>query len=184
VGRLVVLVALVAVAGGVGRSSGATPADPYASFLATASACPGRDRADLAPSRAARALGCLVDHARRVRGLAALRRSRELGRAAALVLAEESRCRKRASHDPCGQGWLSVFRRAGYPLGGGASVAENLGYAQDTLAAPSAVMDMWLHSTVHRRNLLGAGYREGGFAVLPVDGGVLYAATFGARPGS
>jgi uncharacterized protein YkwD len=116
-----------------------------------------------------------------MRGVPALRPSPKLDRAAALKLADEIRCGRLLSHDPCGSGWCSVYRRAGYLPARSVYVGENLGYAAGPGAAPRLVVDMWLHSRRHRRNLFDSRFREGGFAAISTARGVLYAASFGTR---
>jgi uncharacterized protein YkwD len=108
--------------------------------------------------------------------------SPELSRAAAFKLADDLRCGQLVSHDPCGAGWRSDFRRAGYRAHGSTHLGENLAFAEGALATPRTVMDMWLNSPRHRRNLLDPQFRDGGFAATNVAGGALYAGAFGTRP--
>jgi hypothetical protein len=159
-------------------SSAAARQDPYARYLAPPTVCSGSGQDGFADVKV---LECLVDHARLVRGVRPLRPSTELNRAAALKLADEIRCGKLLSHDPCGSGWSSAYRRAGYTPGHKVHLGENLGYAAGPGITPRLVVDMWLHSRRHRRNLFDPRFREAGFAAVSAGEGVLYAVSFGTR---
>ena len=175
--------AVAGIAAVLAGSSSATRADRYARYLASLSTCPGSRETGLTRAASVRALKCLVDPARRMRGLPPLLSSRELNRGAALKLADDLGCGRLVSHDPCGSGWRSVYRRAGYLPAHHVRLGENLGYAEGSLATPTTVVDMWLNSPTHRRNLFDRRFREGGFAAMSAARGVLYAGAFGTRGG-
>ena len=173
--------ALLGTAAILASASSAARTDPYVRYLASANTCPGSQLAGLTPRAAVQALTCLVDYARARRGVPPLRSSAELNRGAALKLADDLRCGRLVSHDPCGSGWRSVYRQAGYLPAHRVWLGENLGYAGGSLATPATVVDMWLNSPMHRRNLFDPRFRDGGFAAKNVARGVLYAGAFGTR---
>jgi uncharacterized protein YkwD len=84
-------------------------------------------------------------------------------------------------HDaPNGAPFTDRVRRY-YPSRGGAwSVGENLYYASPELVVANA-FKAWMSSDGHRRNLLGASWREVGIGVLYAPAAL---GTFGGRPTS
>lgn len=154
-------------------------------LLAPPDACPASTQAGAPSGVQLRAMACLVEYVRDHAGLAPLRISNRLDRAATLKIDADVRCGQ-FSHTPCGAAFLSVFSQVGYT--GGASsyaVGENLAWARGD--APRQVMSMWLHSPEHLRNLLSPQWHDFGLGVLPgidfqgVAGATLWANEFGAR---
>lgn len=76
------------------------------------------------------------------------------------------RCRD-FSHTPCGRSFRSAYVAAGYSLRTH-EVAENLAWGQGRLGTPTSTVRMWLGSPSHRHNVLGAGWRKLGVAVVRV----------------
>jgi uncharacterized protein YkwD len=111
-----------------------------------------------------RAMRCLVNYARRRRGLAPLRASAALDRAA-LSRAVAIRSCNDFSHTPCGQGFLLVYVRSGYRTVTG-QVGENIAYGEDYLGSARSSMAQWLVSPGHRENLFDRGWREVGVAMV------------------
>lgn len=156
-------------------------------LLAPPAACPSSTSADMPVSLQLRSMACLVRYARGRAGLRALHISPVLDHAASLKIDADIRCGQ-FSHTPCGLGFLTVFSRSGYT--GGASgfvVGENLAWSTGAGASPRDVMNMWLHSPEHLRNLLSSQWRDFGLGVRPrfdflgVRGATLWANEFGAR---
>jgi uncharacterized protein YkwD len=108
-------------------------------------------------------MGCLLNEARRQRGLRALRRSSLLDRAAQMRAAAIRRCND-FSHTPCGRSFSSVYNAAGYSVATH-NVAENLAWGTGSLATAGATLRSWLTSPEHRQNMLG-GWRKFGVAVV------------------
>jgi uncharacterized protein YkwD len=127
---------------------------------------------------------CLLNEARRQRGLRALRPSSRLDRAAALRAAAIRRCDD-FSHTPCGRSFRSVYDTAGYSFATH-SVAENLAWGTGSLGTAGATLRTWLASSEHRHNLLGGSWQRFGVAVLAAPrlagahGVILWVAEFGA----
>lgn len=128
--------------------------------LAPRTACPGQVALKAPAAVQVRALGCLINWARRHGGQPTLRRSPELDRSAALRAGEIRHCQD-FSHTPCGEPFIAVFQLVGYPL---ASVGENLAWGQGRLGTARTAMASWLASPEHRQILFGANWREFGLA--------------------
>jgi uncharacterized protein YkwD len=107
---------------------------------------------------------CLLDWARRERGLPPLATNAVLARPASLKAADIVRCGD-FSHTPCGMPFEATFRAVGYSGQSG----ENIVWGEGAARTPRLLMDSWLHSTGHRENLFRSEWREQGLAVLQVD---------------
>ena len=92
------------------------------------------------------------------------------------------------SHDaPSGQSFVERIRATHYiPPGSTWSLGENLAWGESSLATPRQIVGAWMASPPHRANILTAGFRDIGIAVVPgapVPGksdGATYATEFGA----
>lgn len=80
--------------------------------------------------------------------------------------------------------------RVGYRIGPrGGMTAENLAYGEESLATPAAIVDGWMHSPGHRRNILFPALRDIGIGIVPEpvkrsspeNSGATYTTDFGAR---
>jgi uncharacterized protein YkwD len=131
--------------------------------------CPGALDVPSTPesmSTAAAAVMCLVNAERTSRGLKPLRRDRDLAQAARRHSGDMSR-RDYFSHvSPGGRDLGDRLRDAGY---GGPDDAwragENLGWGTGSRATPAWLVDEWLASPGHKRNMLQASFREIGVGV-------------------
>lgn len=160
----------------------------YRKYLAPPSVCPGQSNAGAKAVTKVRAMRCLLNHAREERGLARLRRHRQLDRAAVLKLRDNARCDE-FSHTACGKPFISVFKRSGYVTSStwSYSVGENLAWGQGRLGTPRRIVLAWLRSDGHRRNLFSRAWREFGVAYrleprfVGHERVALWANTFGRR---
>jgi uncharacterized protein YkwD len=92
------------------------------------------------------------------------------------------------SHDaPSGQSFVERIKATHYiPPGSTWSLGENLAWGESSLATPRQIVGAWMASPPHRANILTAGFRDIGIAVVPgapVPGksdGATYATEFGA----
>jgi uncharacterized protein YkwD len=150
----------------VPSTASATPLD-----LAPAAACPGQEDPAAAPAAKLAAMQCLVNWARRHRGLVTLRDSRRLDRSSLLRAAAIRRCRD-FSHTPCGQPFMGVFAKVGYPRS--ATVGENLFWGSAALGSARSAFQGWLGSTAHRHILFMRGWR--GFGIGLVQANQLFGA--------
>ncbi len=138
----------------------------WLAYVAPTSVCAGGDDAAASVADQQRTMLCLVDYARKRRGLAPLALSSTLLASAALKSREITSC-ERFAHDPCGTGSQRVFELVGY--GAGASswgTGENLALVSANAATPRYVMNGWLNSDAHRDDLFQPQWREQGVAVL------------------
>ena len=135
----------------------ATPA----SELAPPGRCADATDALAPPARQEAAMRCLINFARATHDLSPLRQSPVLGRSAAHKNALMLGCGQFA-HDACGDPWARVFVQAGYS---GPVRGENIAWASAAIAGPRQIMDAWLHSPEHRRNILRPGWTDQGLSV-------------------
>jgi uncharacterized protein YkwD len=172
-------------AAGLTSAPGGAARDLYAAFVAPLSLCPGDAAVPASAAEARGVMTCLVNFARRKRGLPPLQLSPLLARAGALKLADELSCNE-FSHTACGKPFTDVFARVGYTKGSW-SVGENIAWGQGDVGTPRAILNAWLHSTGHRENIFSSTWREMGLAYRQVPSFVgsedvlLWANEFGAR---
>ena len=149
---------------GLYRESLYVPNDRWTAYLADESTCPGGERTDLPLDRQANVMACLIDFARRQRGLAPLTTVDVLNGSALVKTNRVVRCQAFA-HAACGDDPASDARTAGYhgPFG------ENLYVADGRLGAPRVALDGWLNSPGHRTNLFRPQWRFQGIAVQRIE---------------
>jgi uncharacterized protein YkwD len=87
---------------------------------------------------------------------------------------------------PGGSTMAQRIKRTNYLDGRrGWSLGENLAWGSGSLATPAEIVDGWMHSAGHRRNILDAGFREIGIGIAlgsPTGGaGATYVNDFGSR---
>jgi uncharacterized protein YkwD len=81
---------------------------------------------------------------------------------------------------------LDRIRHAHYLEGArGWSLGENLAWGTGDVASPARIVDAWMHSPGHRRNILDRRFREIGIGLAPGapgrGDGATYVTEFGAR---
>jgi uncharacterized protein YkwD len=133
---------------------------------------------------AERATLCLLNAERREAGLRPLRRDPALRRAALLHSRDMVKRRYLEHRNPDGLEAHDRIVRAGYRLRrGGFSTGENLATGTVGLDSPAVIVDGWMHSRGHRRNILRRGFEEIGIGIVPRDtdgrDGATYTTTFG-----
>lgn len=138
------------------------PAFASSNDLAPPSACPGQEDAAASPATKLAAMHCLVNWARRNRGLRPLADRRLLDRSSRLRALAIRRCRH-FSHTPCGQPFMRVFARVGYPRS--AAVGENLFWGGGTFGTPRSAFQSWLGSPGHRHIVFMRRWRALGIGV-------------------
>jgi uncharacterized protein YkwD len=136
---------------------------------AEAEQCPGSldvPTTEESLSTAAAAVECLVNAERTSRGLKPLRRDRDLAQAARRHASDMAR-RNYFSHvTPGGDDLKDRLRAAGYgDPGDGWRAGENLGWGTGTRATPASLVNEWLASPGHKRNMLHERFREIGVGV-------------------
>ena len=130
---------------------------------------------------------CLLNAERTKRGLPRLKENRRLTTAAEKHSDDMVR-RNFFSHDsPGGTSPGDRVRQAGYLKGArGYSVGENIAWGTGSYATPRSIVDSWMKSPGHKRNILHAAFEEIGIGIaLGAPGqeqrGATYTTAFGAR---
>lgn len=140
------------------------------------------------PRGAERATLCLLNAERRIAGRGPLRSDAALRRAA-LRHSRDMVERDFFDHrNPDGLEPHDRIVRAGYRLrSGGFSTGENIATGESGADTPAGIVDGWMHSGGHRRNLLRRGFDEIGVGIEPRhEGGgegATYTTTFGGSAG-
>lgn len=148
---------------------------------AAAAGCSGQDNANAAAGAQERAMLCLVNRARKARGLTQLTAVGSLGRAAGRKTADILRCDE-FSHEACGREFTYWIERSGYDA---CSAAENIAWGTGGLGTPRSIFRAWMRSSGHRRNILGS-YEDIGIGLQigeleGVRGAHVWTQQFGSR---
>lgn len=118
---------------------------------AARAACPGQGDAGAPITAQEQTMLCLVNQARKQRGLGPMAAPRSLTQAAARKSADILRCDE-FSHEACGRDFTYWIERLGYE---GCQLGENIAYGSGGFATPRSIFRMWMNSSGHRRNILG-----------------------------
>jgi uncharacterized protein YkwD len=160
---------------------------------ASASACADTDLLPAADTlgRVAASTLCLLNEERAAAGLRPVVENAALTRASrdySQLMVDQ---RFFAHESPDGTDVVDRVTSAGYLRAneGGWVVGENLAWAQGVLASPRKVVQAWMNSAGHRRNILSADYKEIGLGIVlgtpyPGPAGATFTTDFGAREGS
>jgi uncharacterized protein YkwD len=140
------------------------PNDPWKAYLADEQTCPNAEDLNAPLHEQALTMICLINHARRGRGLAELPVSMQLSDAVRLKGAEIMKCRVFA-HAPCGGDPHDVADRVGFQGMWG----ENLYIADGRYGAPRPALDGWLNSPGHRENLFRPEWQIQSVYVVKLD---------------
>ena len=145
-------VAAALLAASFAPAAGAAAPQP---LIASAATCPGQANPAAPIAAQERAMRCLVNFARRGRGLPGFKASNVLARAAERKSADILRCGS-FSHEACGRPFTYWIERLGYPDCG---AGENIAWGSGRLASVRSIFRSWMRSQGHRENILGA-YEE------------------------
>jgi uncharacterized protein YkwD len=115
-------------------------------------ACPGQGNASASSTAQEQTMLCLVNQARKQRGLTPFAAPSSLATASARKSADILRC-DQFSHEACGREFTYWIERVGY---GGCGWAENIAYGTGSYATPRSIFRGWMNSSGHRRNILGS----------------------------
>jgi uncharacterized protein YkwD len=138
--------------------------DPWKSYLADEQTCPNAEDLSAPLHEQALTMICLINHARRGRGLTELPVSTQLSDAARLKGSEIIQC-KVFAHAPCGGDPHDVAVQAGFE----GSWGENLYIADGRYGAPRPALDGWLNSPGHRENLFRPEWQIQSVYVVKLD---------------
>jgi uncharacterized protein YkwD len=129
---------------------------------------------------------CLVNQERTSRGLTPLRANRHLIRAAS-GHARDMVMQGYFSHDSVGgRTFVDRIRKAGYLTARALpALGEDLGWGSGELGTPREIVEAWMESPDHRKNILDQKFHEAGMGVAfgdsgADDDGVTYALDFGS----
>lgn len=131
---------------------------------------------------------CLVNYARKKKGIRPLRHNTRLDRSSAIKMSRIKRCND-FSHTACGRSFASSFRTSGYMNGVSSwSVGENIAWwAPASRAEPQKIFEAWLDSPGHRANIFKGGWREQGVRAVRSSGfqgsrdAIIWVSQFGYR---
>jgi uncharacterized protein YkwD len=150
-------------------------------LIAPASSCPNQTNPSAPVAKQVRAMRCLVDFARRGRGLPAYAASGVLDRAAAHKSADILRCGE-FSHEACGRPFTYWMERLGYRE---CSAGENIAWGSGGLGSARSIFRSWMHSQGHRENILGPfeeiGIGLGSGSLGGYSGAHVWTQDFGSR---
>ena len=157
------------------------PGSVAADAAASRAACAGQSNANAPAGTQERVMLCLVNQARRRRGLAPLAAVSSLAKAAGRKSTDMIRCDE-FSHEACGREFSYWMERFGYV---GCRVAENIAWGSGSLGAPRSIFKAWMNSAGHRRNILGP-YEDIGIGlqvgtIEGVRGAHVWTQQFGSR---
>lgn len=130
---------------------------------------------------------CLLNRERTRRGLRKLRADDALRGAGQRYAKAMVRQRFFDHVSPSGSTLTTRVRATSYPRGARrVSLGENIAWGAGGRATPAAIVDSWMHSAGHRRNILDRSFREIGIGVVrgtPTGrtGGATYVTDFGMR---
>ncbi len=145
------------------------PAPAPAPAPKPAESCPGRDLVPTAANVAAirGATLCLLNEERADRRLGALNSTPPLQAVAGAYAKRMVRERFFDHTAPDGATFLSRIKRSSYLRGSLRrwSVGENIAWGTGDLATPEQIVQAWMHSPGHRRNILTARFTELGLGV-------------------
>ena len=122
--------------------------DPWKRYLADEQTCPGGEKLDAPLDEQANTMVCLVNYARRKRGLQPVATVDVLNQSALAKANRIVRCLD-FNHDACGEAPEADIRALGYNGAWG----ENLFISGGRYGAPRPALDGWLNSPGHRANL-------------------------------
>ncbi|HET7416505.1 MAG TPA: CAP domain-containing protein [Solirubrobacterales bacterium] len=143
--------------------------------------CPGKSNLRAPAVIQERAMRCLVDRARKARGLPPLHRVPSLEEAANSKSGDIIRCNE-FSHEACGREFTYWMDRFGYR---GCAEGENIAWGSGSLGTAAAIFRAWMHSPGHRENILGP-YEDIGIGLRTgklegVSGAHVWTQEFGSR---
>ena len=161
---LVLLVAAAALVPGAG------PLRPdeaqAAKLIAPAMTCPNRQAGGgaVAMKEARRSMICMVNYARRKKGLRQYRTRRKLTWSAGHKARDILRCG--FSHQACGRPFDYWIRKSRYLGRGGWSTGENIAWGSGRLGNVRAIFIAWMKSKGHREAILSGTFTDVGAGVV------------------
>jgi len=117
---------------------------------------------------------CIINKLRRRRGIRALKDNAKLRQAAAGHAADMVSKNYFSHVSADGRGFVARVSSTGYMSGATLwRIGENLAWGAESRSTPASIVQAWLDSPGHRKNMLNRRYREAGMAVaagIPTSG--------------
>jgi len=153
---------VVAVIAGVSlpNAGAAALGDEPTGLIAPAEDCPGQYDLEAPDGVQSQAMLCLMNHARTASGLPSLIDAGELDWSADTKARDILRCGS-FSHYACGRDFTHWISESGYLASRCWRAGENLGWGVGEQATARSIFISLMHSTPHRRNILGRFDRIG-----------------------
>jgi uncharacterized protein YkwD len=139
-----------------------------AGLIAPPAVCPDlyADGGKAEMAKARRSMVCMVNHARRKKGLRKYHAHPRLNWSAGKKATDILRCT--FSHTACGRPFDFWIRRSGYLGEGGWATGENIAWGSGSLGSVRSIFIAWMKSPGHRNAILDHRFRDVGAGV--VDG--------------
>jgi uncharacterized protein YkwD len=127
---------------------------------------------------------CGINNAREAHGLAPLHVNMRLNRAAERLAMSMRQYRYFGHVTPQGKDLKARVASSGYLRHPRYALGEDIAWGEDVLGTPAAIVNGWMHSPEHRRNILYSKFTDVGIGIVngsPMGGnaGAIYVADFG-----
>jgi uncharacterized protein YkwD len=124
-------------------------------LIAPTSTCAGQTDPGATVAEQERAMHCMTDYARGHAGMAGLGDAADLDRSARDKSDDILRCDS-FSHYACGRQFTYWMERVGYTSASCWRAGENIAWGTGEGGSVRSIFRSWIHSSVHRENILGA----------------------------
>lgn len=160
-------IALVAIGLLPSPLSGIDQAEAKSRLVAPSKVCPDQTaRGNSAQVRRARkSMMCLVNYARKRKGLRKYRKHAKLGWSAKRKAKDIIRCNS-FSHNACGRGFDYWIKRSGYASRRGWTTGENIAWGSGSLGNVRAIFNAWMNSPSHRAAILDSEFTDAAAGVV------------------
>ncbi len=118
-------------------------------------------------AKAEKSILCLLNVERSKRGLHRLRSSPKLAKAARGHSKDMVKYRRFRHKIPGRPNLVKRIKKTGYLVGARAwSVGENIAWGTGSYSTPASLVDAWMHSAGHRRNILRRSFKHVGVGIV------------------
>lgn len=147
--------------------AGSGQADARPRLIAPAKVCPDRTARGGAAQikRARKSMMCLVNQARKRKGLRKYRKHGKLSWSAKKKARDIIRCNS-FSHTACGRSFDHWIKRSGYASKRGWTTGENIAWGSGRLGNVRSIFKAWMNSPGHRRAILDRQFTDANVGVV------------------
>lgn len=140
---------------------GSDSAEARSRLVAPAKVCPDRSARGGAAQikRARKSMMCLVNYARKRKGLRKYRKHSKLAWSAKRKAADILRCNS-FSHNACGRKFDFWIKRSGYASRRGWTTGENIAWGSGNLGNVRSIFRAWMNSPGHRSAILDGEFTD------------------------